>query len=64
MKHLTCFSMKSNSNMAILRLFSLMGGGVDIVSGGELNRALKARVDPSKITIQACEKGTPILNMP
>jgi diaminopimelate decarboxylase len=33
LKHLTCFSMKSNSNMAIVRLFALMGGGVDIVSG-------------------------------
>jgi diaminopimelate decarboxylase len=32
-KHLTCFSMKSNSNLAILRLFSREGGGVDIVSG-------------------------------
>ncbi|MDP6180641.1 MAG: hypothetical protein QGG48_12190, partial [Desulfatiglandales bacterium] len=41
-KHLTCFSMKSNSNMAILRLFAREGGGADIVSGGELYRALRA----------------------
>jgi len=56
MKHLTCFSMKSNSNMAILRLFARMGGGVDIVSGGELYRALKAGVDPSKIVYSGVGK--------
>jgi diaminopimelate decarboxylase len=56
MKHLTCFSMKSNSNMAILRLFALMGGGVDIVSGGELYRALKAGVEPSKIVYSGVGK--------
>ena len=55
-RHLTCFSMKSNSNMAILRLFALMGGGVDIVSGGELYRALKAGVDPSKIVYSGVGK--------
>ena len=37
--HLTCFSVKSNSNAAILRLFAGQGGGADIVSGGELYRA-------------------------
>ncbi len=57
MKHLTCFSMKSNSNMAILRLFARMGGGVDIVSGGELYRALRGGVDPSKIVYSGVGKG-------
>ena len=38
--HLVCFAMKSNSNLAILRLFGAMGGGLDIVSGGELFRAV------------------------
>jgi len=56
MNHLTCFSMKSNSNMAILRLFTVMGGGVDIVSGGELYRALNAGVDPSKIVYSGVGK--------
>ncbi|MBW1780420.1 MAG: diaminopimelate decarboxylase [Deltaproteobacteria bacterium] len=56
MKHLTCFSMKSNSNMAILRLFASLGGGVDIVSGGELYRALKAGVDPAKIVYSGVGK--------
>ncbi len=55
-KHLTCFSMKSNSNMAVLRLFGLEGGGVDIVSGGELYRALKAGIDPSKIVYSGVGK--------
>ncbi len=55
-RHLTCFSMKSNSNLAVLRLFALEGGGVDIVSGGELFRALKAGVDPRKIVYSGVGK--------
>jgi len=55
-RHLTCFSMKSNSNLAILKLFSLEGGGVDIVSGGELFRALKAGVDARKIVYSGVGK--------
>lgn len=47
--HLTCFAVKSCSNLAILRLFSTLGGGADIVSGGELYRSLKAGVDPRRI---------------
>ena len=54
--HLTCFAMKSNSNLAILKLFALEGGGVDIVSGGELYRALKAGVDPKKIVYSGVGK--------
>ena len=40
--HLVCYSMKCNSNLAILRLFSRLGSGIDIVSGGELFRARQA----------------------
>jgi diaminopimelate decarboxylase len=47
--HLTCFAVKSCSNIAILSLFGNLGGGADIVSGGELFRALKAGVDPKRI---------------
>lgn len=54
--HLTCFSMKSNSNMAVLRLFAEEGGGVDIVSGGELYRAIRAGVDPGKIVYSGVGK--------
>ncbi len=34
--HLVCFAMKSNSNLAVLRVLANLGGGFDIVSGGEL----------------------------
>jgi len=54
--HLTCFAMKSNSNLAILKLFAHEGGGVDIVSGGELYRALKAGIDPKKIVYSGVGK--------
>lgn len=57
-KHLTCFSVKSNSNLAILRLFATEGGGMDIVSGGELYRALKAGVGPKKIVYSGVGKET------
>jgi diaminopimelate decarboxylase len=56
LKHLTCFSMKSNSSLAVLKLFAVEGGGVDIVSGGELHRALKAGVDPQKIVYSGVGK--------
>jgi len=47
--HLTCFAVKACSNIAILNLFAGLGGGADIVSGGELYRALAAGVDPQRI---------------
>jgi diaminopimelate decarboxylase len=55
-RHLTCFSMKSNSSMAILRLFAGEDAGVDIVSGGELYRALRAGVDSEKIVYSGVGK--------
>lgn len=55
-KHLTCFSVKSNSNIAVLRLIAREGGGADIVSGGELYRALRAGVDPGKIVFSGVGK--------
>ena len=54
--HLTCFSMKSNANLAVLRLIGTLGGGVDIVSGGELFRALKAGIRPEKIVYSGVGK--------
>ena len=60
-QHLTCYSMKSNSNMALLNLFARQGGGVDIVSGGELYRALKAGVAPDKIVFSGVGKSMPDL---
>ncbi|OGV95360.1 MAG: diaminopimelate decarboxylase [Nitrospinae bacterium RIFCSPLOWO2_02_FULL_39_110] len=47
--HLVCFAVKSNSNIALLKIFAEEGGGFDIVSGGELYRALLAGADPQKI---------------
>lgn len=47
--HLTCFAVKSCSNLSVLGLFARLGGGADIVSGGELFRCLKAGVDPRRI---------------
>ena len=48
-EHLTCFALKACSNIAILNLFAQMDGGADIVSGGELLRAMKAGISPKKI---------------
>ena len=47
--HLTCFAVKACSNIAILQRFATMGGGADIVSGGELFRAMKAGIPPERI---------------
>ena len=54
--HLICFSVKANSNLAVLRVFARQGGGFDIVSGGELFRALKAGADPKKIVFSGVGK--------
>jgi diaminopimelate decarboxylase len=54
--HIVCYSVKANSNTAILRLFIREGGGVDLVSGGELYRALKAGVDPGKVVYSGVGK--------
>ncbi len=54
--HITCFATKSCSNIAILNLFASLGGGADIVSGGELFRALKAGIDPQKIVYSGVGK--------
>lgn len=54
--HLVCFAMKANSNLAVLRTFVKLGGGVDIVSGGELFRALTAGVPPDRIVYSGVGK--------
>ena len=46
--HLICFAMKSNSNQSVLRTIANLGGGFDIVSGGELQRVIAAGGDPGK----------------
>ncbi len=54
--HLSCFAVKSCSNLAILRLFANLGGGADIVSGGELYRALQAGVPAERIVYSGVGK--------
>ena len=54
--HLVCYSAKANSNLALIRLFASLGGGVDVVSGGELYRAIKGGADPKKIVFSGVGK--------
>jgi diaminopimelate decarboxylase len=54
--HIVCFSVKANSNLALLRTFAKEGSGFDIVSGGELFRALKVGGDPKKIVFSGVGK--------
>jgi diaminopimelate decarboxylase len=54
--HIVCFSVKANSNIALLKAFANEGSGFDIVSGGELFRALKAGGDPGKIVFSGVGK--------
>lgn len=54
--HIVCFSVKANSNIALLKAFAKEGSGFDIVSGGELFRALKAGGDPQKIVFSGVGK--------
>ena len=54
--HTICYSLKANSNQSVLKTFFNLGGGVDIVSGGELYRALVAGVDPRKVVYSGVGK--------
>lgn len=54
--HLVCYSVKACSNIAILRLFANMGGGFDVVSGGELFRVIRAGGDPGKVVYSGVGK--------
>ena len=54
--HLVCYSAKANSSLAVLRTFITLGSGVDVVSGGELFRALRAGADPARIVYSGVGK--------
>ena len=54
--HITCYAVKANSNLAILDIFGRLGGGADIVSGGELFRALRSGMSPDKIVYSGVGK--------
>ena len=46
---LICYSVKANDNLAVIRTLARLGAGADIISGGELRRALQAGVAPEKL---------------
>jgi diaminopimelate decarboxylase len=54
--HMTCYSCKANTNIALLRLMGRLGGGADIVSGGELAAALRASIPPERIVYSGVGK--------
>jgi diaminopimelate decarboxylase len=54
--HLICYAMKANSNLAVLDLYRRLGSGFDIVSGGELARAIAAGADPGRIVFSGVGK--------
>ncbi|MEL6213298.1 MAG: diaminopimelate decarboxylase, partial [Pseudomonadota bacterium] len=53
---LTAYSVKANSNLAVIAILASEGAGADVVSGGELQRALKAGVAPDKIVFSGVGK--------
>jgi len=55
-KHLICYAMKANSTLAVLQTFASLGCGFDIVSGGELRRALAVGADPSRVVFSGVGK--------
>ncbi|MGY3440655.1 MULTISPECIES: diaminopimelate decarboxylase [unclassified Bradyrhizobium] len=55
-KALVCYAMKANSNQSVLRTLAKLGAGADVVSGGELKRALAAGIPPSKIVFSGVGK--------
>ncbi len=55
-RHLTCFAVKANSNLAVLNVLARLGAGFDIVSGGELERVMRAGGDPGKVIFSGLGK--------
>ena len=56
---LVCYAMKANSNQAVLKTLARLGAGADVVSGGELRRALAAGISPDKIMFSGVGKSIP-----
>ncbi len=54
--HIVCYSIKANSNLAVLKTFVNLGAGFDMVSGGELFRAQQVGCDPQKIVYSGVGK--------
>lgn len=55
-KHLICFALKANSNLAVIKTFAKLGAGADVVSAGEIFRAKKASLDTRKIVFSGVGK--------
>jgi diaminopimelate decarboxylase len=53
---LVCFATKANTNLNILKILAKLGSGADVVSGGELLKAIKAGIKPSKIVFSGVGK--------
>lgn len=56
LSHQICFAVKANSNLAVLNLLARLGSGFDIVSGGELERVLRAGGSPAKVVFSGVGK--------
>ena len=54
--HLICYAVKANGNLAVLQRFARLGAGFDIVSGGELERVLRAGGDPTRVVFSGVGK--------
>ena len=54
--HMICYAMKANSNQAVIRTMAVLGAGMDVVSEGELRRALAAGVPARKIVFSGVGK--------
>ncbi len=61
--HLICYAVKANSNISILNLLAQLGSGFDIVSGGELQRVIKAGGDAQKIIFSGVGKNANEMRM-
>ena len=55
---LVCYSVKANSNLAVLALLARLGAGFDIVSGGELFRVLRAGPPPAATRARRCSRAS------
>jgi diaminopimelate decarboxylase len=62
-KALVCYAMKANSNQSVLTTLAKLGAGADVVSGGEMKRALAAGIPPSKIVFSGVGKTAAELRM-
>ncbi|TDK34570.1 diaminopimelate decarboxylase [Rhizobium deserti] len=60
---MVCYAMKANSNQAVLKTLARLGAGVDVVSGGELRRALAAGIPASRIMFSGVGKTVPEMDL-